>query len=341
MNGLQTIRSAAAVGAEIRALTQQFKYMTLIYGVEVGRRLCEAKELVAHGEWGDWLKAETEFSQSTATRFMRLHQEYGALLEDGDSNSSTLKKVSISNALRLLALPESEREEFAETHDIEHKSARELDKLLAERDAAIKAAEEADALRQRAEDQAINAAVKADEFRIEAEAARAREKDGKIDLESAERKIAELQKENKELRERPIEVAVQVDEEAVKKAAEEAKATADAEWGKKLSKVEKAAEKQVKELEGKAAEADKLRDQLAEEEKRRAGVVAPYEEQIAELKKQLAMSDAAVSRFRVHFDAVQQSWGNANKEVAAMEPEMAEKMRGAMKALLKALEAQI
>ena len=331
MNELQNVRNVAVVGAEIRALTQQFKYMTLIYGVEVGRRLCEAKELVAHGEWGEWLKTETEFSQSTASRFMRLHQEYGPLLEGGDSNSSTLKKVSVSNALRLLALPEGEREEFAENHDVEHLSARELDKLLAERDAAIKAAEEAE---QRVSE--VNCLLK------ESEAER----------EESENAIAQLRRENKELRERPVEVAVQVDEEAVKKAAEEAKAKAEAEWNKKMKAAEAEAEKRraevvapyekkVKELEGKAAEADKLRQQLAEAEKQKAGAAAPYEEQIAELKKQLAMSDAAVSRFRVHFDAVQQSWGSAAKEVAAMEPEMAGKMRGAMQALLKALEAQI
>ena len=320
MNELQNVRNVAVVGAEIRALTQQFKYMTLIYGVEVGRRLCEAKELVAHGEWGEWLKTETEFSQSTASRFMRLHQEYGPLLEGGDSNSSTLKKVSVSNALRLLALPEGEREEFAENHDVEHLSARELDKLLAERDAAIKAAEEAE---QRVSE--VNCLLK------ESEAER----------EESENAIAQLRRENKELRERPVEVAVQVDEEAVKKAAEEAKAKAEAEAEKRRAEVVAPYEKKVKELEGKAAEADKLRQQLAEAEKQKAGAAAPYEEQIAELKKQLAMSDAAVSRFRVHFDAVQQSWGSAAKEVAAMEPEMAGKMRGAMQALLKALEAQI
>lgn len=340
MNEIQTVRTVDVVAAEIRALTSTM----LSNIIEIGRRMCEAKEMVPYGSFGEWLEKNTGYSSSTANNFMRLYQEYGAAqgsLFGAEAECQTFGKLSYSKALALLAVPAEERESFAQQNDIESKSVREIKALIRERDEALQAVEEADALRQRAEDMAINAAVKADEFRIDAEAARAREKDVKIDLESAERKIAELHKENKELRERPIEVAVQVDEEAVKKAAEEAKAKAEAEWSKKLSKVEKAAEKQVKELEGKAAEADKLRDQLAEEEKRRAGVAAPYEEQIAELRKQLAMSDAAVTAFRVHFDAMQASWGKAKEQLATMDEETAEKMRGALRALLKALEGQI
>ena len=90
MNELQTVRSASAVGAEIRALTQQFKYMTLVYGVEVGRRLTEAKEMLPYGEFGAWLKAETEFSPATASRFMKLHAEYGAPMKGSGEEWSML-----------------------------------------------------------------------------------------------------------------------------------------------------------------------------------------------------------------------------------------------------------
>ena len=65
MNEIQTARTAATVGAEIRHITYQAKCMTLLYGVEIGRRLKEAKELVPYGSFGDWLKAETEFFHLT------------------------------------------------------------------------------------------------------------------------------------------------------------------------------------------------------------------------------------------------------------------------------------
>lgn len=132
-------RTPETVGAEIRGLTAQAKQMTLWFGIEIGRRLCEVKEMIGHGEWLPYLKAQTEFSQSTASRFMTLYREYGAqqqTLFGAESNYPTLNNLSISNALRLLALPENERESFAEEHDVEHMSARELDELIQAKKAA-------------------------------------------------------------------------------------------------------------------------------------------------------------------------------------------------------------
>lgn len=44
----------------------------------------------------------------------------------------------------LLKVPEDEREEFAAEHDVEHLSARDMEKLIRERDAAQAAAEAAE-----------------------------------------------------------------------------------------------------------------------------------------------------------------------------------------------------
>lgn len=131
--------SPERLGAEIRELTRQAKAMTLYYGVEIGRRLEAAKSMVPYGSWGTWLKENTEFSQATATRFMRVFNEYGAEqigIFGAVPESSTLQNLSISNALRLLAVPEDEREEFAEAVDAENLSARELEKAIKERDTA-------------------------------------------------------------------------------------------------------------------------------------------------------------------------------------------------------------
>lgn len=344
MNEIQTVRTVDMVAAEIRALTSTM----LSNIIEIGRRMCEAKEMVPYGAFGEWLEKNTGYSSSTANNFMRLYQEYGAsqsCLFGAETESQTFGKLSYTKALALLAVPAEERESFAQQNEIESKSVREIKALIRERDEARRALEEAEE----------GSALAMAELESRMDELRTREENGELErkrlreqLATAEqtaadtRKVAEeLAAENEELRNRPIDVAVQVDEEAVKKAAEDAKAAADAEWSKKLSKAEKDAEKQVKELSGKAAEADKLREQLAEEEKRRNRVVAPYEEQIAELRKQLAMSDAAVTAFRVHFDAVQASWAKAKEQLATMDADTAEKMRGALRALLKALEGQI
>lgn len=123
MNEIQTVRTPDIIGSEIRSLTNQAKTMTLWFGIEIGRRLTEAKALLEHGQWLPYLKEQTEFSQSSASRLMTLYREYGAAqtsLFGAESNYPTLNNLSISNALRLLAVPEEEREEFAAEHDVEH-----------------------------------------------------------------------------------------------------------------------------------------------------------------------------------------------------------------------------
>ena len=132
-------RSPETLGSEIRYLSAQAKSMTVWFGVEIGKRLAEAKEMVGHGGWLDFLKNETEFSSSSASRFMQIAREYGGKA----SNFPTLGNLSVSNALRLLAVPEDEREEFAQAVDAEHISARELETAIRERDEARKALEEA------------------------------------------------------------------------------------------------------------------------------------------------------------------------------------------------------
>lgn len=159
--------SPEKLGAEIRELTRQAKAMTLYYGVEIGRRLEAAKSMVPYGGWGAWLRENTEFSQATATRFMRVFNEYGAAqigIFGAVPESSTLQNLSISNALRLLAVPEDEREEFAEAVDAENLSARELEKAIKERDAARQ--ERESALRQANSD-----SLRAENAKKEAEAA--------------------------------------------------------------------------------------------------------------------------------------------------------------------------
>ena len=207
-------RTPETVGVEIRGLTAQAKQMTLWFGIEIGRRLCEVKEMIGHGEWLPYLKAQTEFSQSTASRFMTLYREYGAqqqALFGAESNYPTLNNLSISNALRLLALPENERESFAEEHDVEHMSARELDELIQ----AKKAAEdERDLYEQKLAEQ-MGAAER---LKKDAETATQEAETRRRELEETQAQIRALKENIHTLESRPVEVAVQVDEGAVAKA---------------------------------------------------------------------------------------------------------------------------
>ena len=326
-------RTPETVGAEIRGLTAQAKQMTLWFGIEIGRRLCEVKEMIGHGEWLPYLKAQTEFSQSTASRFMTLYREYGAqqqTLFGAESNYPTLNNLSISNALRLLALPESERESFAEAHDVEHMSARELDELIQ----AKKAAEdERDLYEQKlAEQMGAAERLKKDAETAAQEAeARCRE------LEETQAKIRALQENIRTLESRPVEVAVQVDEGAVAKAREEEKAAAKKELErleKKLQKAEKAREQA--EATAKAAE-DKLETAAADVAKERDGLKL----ELQEARRKLEMSDVTVAQFKIVFDTVQGNLNDMLALIAKASGENQTKLRAAAEKLLEAFGEKV
>lgn len=63
-------RDIQTVTTEIRTLHRQAQGMILNYAIEIGWRLKEAKSLLEHGEWGEWLENEVDFSRSTANNFM-------------------------------------------------------------------------------------------------------------------------------------------------------------------------------------------------------------------------------------------------------------------------------
>ena len=327
MNDIQTQRTPDIIGAEIRGLTQQAKTMTLWFGIEIGRRLTEAKEMLEHGQWLAYLKEQTEFSQPSASRLMRLYDEYGAKqtsLFGAELNYSTLNNLSISNALRLLAVPEDEREEFAAEHDVEHMSARELDELIKQRDEAEQRAAKAEEQVQ----QAADGAAKADEQyqKAKQELHLLREK-----LGNAEAQKSAAEKELSELRERPVEVAVEVDEKA--EAVTAARAKNDAEWAEKMAKVKN-------ELSEAGLKAEKLKAKIKKAEERAEEKAAELEK----LKKSQTLSDPNTAVFKQIFEQVQEDFNKLHGsllKVRASDPDTAEKLTAAVRALVDKMQGAL
>lgn len=329
MNDIQTQRTPDIIGAEIRGLTQQAKTMTLWFGIEIGRRLTEAKEMLEHGQWLPYLKEQTEFSRSSAGRLMTLYKEYGAAqtsLFGAESNYPTLNNLSISNALRLLAVPEDEREEFAAEHDVEHMSARELDELIKQRDEAEKRAARAEEQVQ----QAADGAAKADEQyqKAKQELHLLREK-----LGNAEAQKAAAEKELSELRERPVEVAVEVDEKAVAEAVTAARAKNDAEWAEKMAKVKN-------ELSEAGLKAEKLKAKIKKAEEKAEEKAAELER----LKKSQTLNDPNTAVFKQIFEQVQEDFNKLHGsllKVRASDPDTAEKLTAAVRALVDKMQGAL
>jgi len=139
-------RTPEIVAAEIRQIADQTRKMVLNNSIEIGKRLCEAKEMVPHGEWAAWLEKSVNFKQSTANNLMKIYTEYGNIqgeLWGASAKSQTFGNLTYSKAVALLAVPAEEREEFAEKNDVENMSTRELQEAIRARDEAIKARDEA------------------------------------------------------------------------------------------------------------------------------------------------------------------------------------------------------
>lgn len=326
MNEMEIKRTPEVIGAEIRSLTTQARSITLWYGIEIGRRLTEAKEMVNHGEWLPFLKQQTDFSQPTASRFMRLYKEYGAdqnSLFGAESKYATLNNLSISNALRLLALPEEERESFAAENDLENKSAREVEALIKEKTALEQQ------LKETKEGQALALAE-----------ALAERDSSQAELHTTAEQLKTARERIRQLEERPTEVAVERDEEAIQTAAAsarleaklEAEKAADAAIAALNREHAEQLQKEMDKAKEAMAERDKLKEQLAAvpsaEEK------AKLEEEIKALQARISMAAPEVAAFQAAFQRVQQEFNQMLEAMGKAPAESREKLRRAVNAMV-------
>ena len=278
--------------------------------LEIGRRLIEAKSQLQHGEWLPWLAEKVDFSEMTAQRFMKLAREC--------ENTPALLDLGATKALALLALPESEREEFvAEKHEVrgEEKTVQEMS--TRELDEAIRARKQAEEELAKAKKEKLDAEIRADNFAKEAEKARADAdaaqasgkkmaedmrvlkatlKDQKAQNEQRSAEADELRRELEDLKDKPVEVAVQ-----------------------------EPTEEQIA-----AAAAPMVEAARAESAER-----------IRELEKLLALADPETQAFKMRFVVWQEAYEEMAKVLEKIEkadPEKAAKLSGAVKAAVERMK---
>ena len=277
MSEIITARDAVTVAAEIKVIVQQTRFVMTTAAVEIGRRLVEAKELVPHGEWGEWLQRELDFSKSRANDLMRLYNEIGQDQEKMfGGNLQTFGNLPYTKVLKLLAIPEEEREAFAEENHVADMSTRELDAAVREYKEKLEQAEtekaslqgqldaaketiagqnklqltrvgELDKARKAKED----AEATANRLRREIETEQAKTRDALRQAEAAQRRAQEAEKEAAEAT-ASEDVMAQLRADANQAAATEARANVE-----KAQAAARAAEDRVAELEAKLEAAQK------------------------------------------------------------------------------------
>lgn len=328
-----------AVAGEVRsitAITDEIIFYKNVGGqavIEIGRRLMEAKAQLRHGEWLPWLREKVEFSETSAQNFMRIAREYG--------NPHLVGDLGASKALVLLALPASERENFAaekhvvngEEKSVSEMSKRELEEAIRQR----KIAEEARDKVQRAldEQRKINedAAAKVQAAQDAADAARAEVENAQGTALAAQERAAELERELKELREKPVDVAVQtVDASAeqiaaaLKEAEKAARAKRDEAVAKKAEELKKAEEQ--RDAAQKAVENAEAGRKAAEEQA--AALRAELEKA---RKSAAAMDNKALAEFSVLFRQAQETVNRLTELADELDEESRPKIYRALSAL--------
>lgn len=209
------VRSIEIVTAEIYTIRDNAARVFMDSVVQIGRRLEEAKQLVPHGEWTDYLDTKLGYKPSTAQNYMRIAREFGdgQVGMSGKTASDFFGNLGYSQLLPLLGLPEEEREQLAEKHDLAGMSSREIQALVKERDeakaAAAAAQEQADKQGQEARSARDALATAKDKLKAEKQKAQEQSEKAKANAETA----AELQRKLNELAEKANQPRELTDEE--------------------------------------------------------------------------------------------------------------------------------
>ncbi len=321
-------RSAERIAMEINIIKERAARDLLSAAVDVGRLLCEAKDKVPHGEWGNWLSENVSYSVSNANNMMRLYQEQQATAQiDMFSNNdfSMFEGMSPSQVLALLPVPREERAKFIEESGAKEMSVREIKEAVKAREDAEKRAEEAEQRAKQAEERAGRAEQNAEDISAR--------------LESAETQI-------KLMESMPATVPDEEIKRIQKEAAEKAKQDAE----KKIAAAKKKAEAELEKARAEGAEAvrkvEAERDaaiKAAEEQARKEAEQAAAE-RIAEMERELASARVSASpyllRFKERMEVFQADYAAmlaVVDEAEREEPETGAQLRAALAQIASAL----
>lgn len=292
-------RTANTLAAEIVALNVQAGQILISNAIEVGRRLVEAKAMVGHGEWGSYVEQLCGMSHRHANNCMKVFREWEA-----NPNSQALANFSFTNAVRLLSMPEEDREVVLQDPAAPDMSSRELDRLakeLAEERKARAAAEKgiADA----------EAKVKA------AEAKAKPPKHWQTELDRANSRAKQLEKDLK--------------------AAQKSKGASAEEVERIRAEVFEQAQAEVAEqLRTAKAQADAYLQQAKEAQEAAAAAV---QDQQAAAKKQAILADSNVVNLNAVCDQIKTNLNVAKgylMKIRMTDPAMADKLQAALVKLL-------
>lgn len=172
MNEMTASRSVETITTEIIMIKQQTASVVASAAFEIGRRLCEAKEKVPAGKWIAYLQEQLDYRPSTAENLMRIYREFGSEQVDlltGKIPAEVFGRLDQSQMVAMFSLePEKRMELMDQTEGIEDMSSRQIADLVKQKKLAEKEAERERKARERADKIATEQADKASKLETEA-----------------------------------------------------------------------------------------------------------------------------------------------------------------------------
>lgn len=133
-------RSADSIAMEIKVIVRQAHRVVCSAAIEIGERLIEAKKLVPHGEWEEYVSVRCGFKPRTAQAYMQVAADR--------EKAQTFADLEFSKVLLLLAMPEGQAEALTAEHDPQSMTVRDLKRQIAEYKDRLEKAADAGAAQQ-------------------------------------------------------------------------------------------------------------------------------------------------------------------------------------------------
>ena len=316
------VRDINTITSEIRYIQNDVQQYAAQGALKIGERLCEAKELLGHGEFLPWIKEEFGWTDRTAQKLMAVYREFGdsqKSLFGPEINTKTYSDLPVSKLYLLISVPESEREDFVKENNVAEMSVREMEKLLREKKEAEDESREAHAELDKLADKYAALSAVASEQEKELKAAQA---DVSASIEAAKKEAA-------------------AEAEKARRAAEKAQKAAEAEAKKARDEAE-AAKKDLQQLRDNPEIPQEVMDKL----KAQFGKAAEEAEARArEAEAKLKVADPDVAMFKLHFDNLQKTAASMAQLITKMKlsgnADMADKLSRAACAVLERVKEEL
>lgn len=316
------VRDINTITSEIRYIQNDVQQYAAQGALKIGERLCEAKELLGHGEFLPWIKDEFGWTDRTAQKLMAVYREFGdsqKSLFGPEINTKTYSDLPVSKLYLLISVPESERDDFVKENNVAEMSVREMEKLLREKKEAEDESREAHAELDKLADKYAALSAVASEQEKELKAAQA---DVSASIEAAKKEAA-------------------AEAEKARRAAEKAQKAAEAEVKKARDEAE-AAKKDLQQLRDNPEIPQEVMDKL-KAQFGKAAEEAEARARAAEAK--LKTADPDVAMFKLHFDNLQKTAASMAQLIIKMKQsgnaDMADKLSRAACAVLERAKEEL